>query len=186
MGIGWLMSLAKPAPAPPTDIPASIVSAEDFCARALAWRDQGRYRLGGGCDGDSPSPLDDRGESECSRYLLWLWRLTKVLPDGLTMAGYGEVNTTALVGEARRRRVLVTEVPVERAAVGDGVVYPGLTVKGVRVKIGHCGGIVKVAPTIAEMRISHCNAGPAPAIDETNGRGFAAKGAIVVRLLRRW
>lgn len=172
-------------------IAVPLVDAADFVARALVGRDTGRYRLGAGVnDPASPTPLDSDGESECSSYLLWLWRCHKRLPAGLTMAGYGSVNTTALYHEARGtkggRRALVVEVPVSEARVGDGVVYPGLTVAGVRVKIGHCGGIVALAPSIAEMRISHCNAGAPPAIDETNGRGFAAKDAIVVRLLRRW
>lgn len=172
----------------------ALVDPADFCARALSVRDTGLYDLHCGTGkGDAPSPLNVQGRSNCSRYVLWLWRLAGLLPAGLTAAGYGEVNTTAMWHEAKGtsggRRFLFREVSVSEARVGDGVVYPGLTIAGVRVKIGHTGGVVGVpagATSIGQFRISHCNAGPAPCIDETNGRGFEAHGAIVVRLLRRW
>lgn len=177
-----------------------LVDPADFTARALVGRDTGRYRLGAGVnDPASPTPLDSDGESECSSYLLWLWRCHKRLPAGWTMAGYGSVNTTALYHEARGtkggKRELVVEVgPGGDVQVGDALVYPGVTVAGVRVKIGHCGGVVGIpagwryadTASLGLLRVSHCNAGAPPAIDETNGRGFAAKGAIVVRLRRRW
>ena len=73
-------------------------------------------------------------------------------------------------------------------------VRTGLTVAGVRVKIGHCCGIVGIpdgwrytdTAALGRLRISHANSGPPPAIDETNGRTFADHGAIVMRLRRRW
>ena len=192
MMLGWITSWLRPAPIPASApaYPPSLIDADEYIARARAWRDTGRYdlRCGTGPRG-ATSPLNAQGRSNCSRYVLFLWGLPGLLPDDLTCAGYGEVNTTAMWHEARGtnggRRVLLVEVPVSEAQVGDATVYPGVTVGGVRVKIGHTGGIVAVpagCTSIADMRISHCNAGPAPAIDETNGRGFAAKGAIVVRL----
>jgi hypothetical protein len=203
--LGRALDRLRPAPPPAPEpellaSPGSIVDPADFAARALSVRDTGLYDLhcGSGA-GDAPTPLNARGRSNCSRYVLWLWKLGGRLPRGLSMAGYGEVNTTALYHEARGtkggRRELIIEVPVgEEVLVGDVLVYPGVTIAGKRVKIGHTGGVVGVqagwrytsTEALAQLRVSHCNAGPAPAIDETNGRGFAAKGAIVVRLRRRW
>jgi hypothetical protein len=183
---------------PPVELKVAIVDPVEYCARALSVRDTGLYDLHCGLGkGTDRTSLNPRGRSNCSRHVLWLWKLGGLLPSGITAAGYGEVNTTAMYHEARGtkggRRYLFVEVPVSEARIGDAVVYPGVDKDGDGVRdpgeIGHTGGIVAIPPgatSIAQFRISHCNAGPPPAIDETNGRVFAARGAIVVRLLLRW
>lgn len=164
----------------------------DYAARALSVRDTGRYRLGAGPrDPNAPTPLNEHGECDCSAYVFWLWRRLKRLPAGITAAGYSEVNTNAMVADAQGKQRVVALVPVgAEVKVGDAVVYGGLTVAGVRLKIGHTGGIVGVpagwsykdTASLGALRISHCNGGPAPAIDESNGRLWAKRGIVVRRV----
>ena len=166
----------------------------DPARRARAWVGKGRYHLGGGADGDSPTPLDKNGASECSRFVFWAWRRTKRLPKGVTMGGYGEANTTAMVADALGAQNVVALVPVgAEVRPGDAVVYPGVDTDGDgdRDRIGHTGLVVEVPKdfvytgpsSLARLRIVHCNAGPAPAIDETGGHTWARRqDSIVVRL----
>lgn len=165
-----------------------------FARRARAWVGRGRYRLGAGADGDSPTPLDARGESECSRFVFWCWGRTKRLPPGVTMGGYGEANTTAMAADALGAQHVVELVPVGAEVMpGDAVVYPGVDTDGDghRDRIGHTGLVVEVPKgwqytgpaSLGHLRIVHCNAGPPPAIDETGGQPWARRAdSIVVRL----
>ncbi len=180
----------------PRDLQPYATNVDDFVSRAYASRDTGLYGLGHGPTiPDALTPLDEHGRCDCSRYLFWLWRLSPVLPVGLLAAGYREPNTTAIASDAQGAQAAFVEVrPGGEVKPGDGIVYGGKTVFGVRVKIGHCGGVVGVLPgfryvntlSLAQLRVSHCNAGVPPAIDETNGRIFAAHGAIIVRPRWRW
>jgi cell wall-associated NlpC family hydrolase len=164
-----------------------------YARRARAWVGKGRYHLGGGADGDSPTPLDARGESECSRFVFWAWRKKKRLPRGVTMGGYSEANTTAMVADALGAQNVVELVPVgDDVLPGDAVVYPGVDTDGDgdRDGIGHTGVVVQVPKgwqytgpaSLGHLRVVHCNAGPAPAIDETGGQPWARRSdSIVVR-----
>lgn len=166
----------------------------EYARRARAWVGRGRYKLGSGLDGDSPTPLDALGRSECSRFVFWVWKRKKRLPAGVTMGGYGEANTTAMVADALGAQNVVELVPVgAEVMLGDAVVYPGVDTDGDgdRDKIGHCGIVVEVPKgwqytgpeSLAFLRVVHCNGGPAPAIDETGGHGWARRAdSVVVRL----
>ena len=92
----------------------SLVTSRGAAAarRARACVGRGRYRLGGGADGDAVSPLDAHGQSECSRFVFWAWRRTKRLPAGVTMGGYGEANTTAMAAAALGAQNVVSLVPI--------------------------------------------------------------------------
>ncbi len=170
----------------------------DFLRRTSSARDTGRYRLGAGSlDPSSPTPLDRNGECDCSAYVFWAWARSKRLPPGVTAAGYGTVNTTAMVADAKGKQRVVALVPVGAdVRLGDAVVYGGIYATDPRTKVrkrvrpGHTGVVVGMPDgwaytgpaALGLLRVSHCNAGPAPAIDETNGRAWALVG-VVVRLV---
>lgn len=165
------------------------IDVTDFLARTKRSLNTGRYRLGGGSlDPASPTPLDEHGEADCSSYVFWTWGRSKRLPRGITAAGYQTVNTTAMVADAKGKQQVVELVPVgDEVKVGDAVVYGGIYIGPVRIRPGHTGVVVGIpagwrytgSASLAFLRISHCNAGPTPAIDESNGRPWAKAGIVV-------
>lgn len=171
------------------------IDTADFLARTKRSLNTGRYKLGGGSlNPSSPTPLDKNGVCDCSAYVFWTWGRSKVLPKGVTAAGYGTVNTTAMVADAKGKQQVVSLVKIgDEVKVGDAVVYGGIyktdpvTKKQKRAQPGHTGVVVAIpsgwtytdTAALGLLRISHCNAGPAPAIDETSGRIWARAGIVV-------
>jgi CHAP domain-containing protein len=146
--------------------------------RARSMVGKGYYCLGAG--GKNPNALDPwsgcakpathgheglgRVFSDCSGFIAWCWRLPR--HDKTTDTW---LNTDEL--EARGKR---QGIPWHKAQPGDVVAY------GAGAAIGHCG-IASEVDDAGPTKVIHCNAGKAPAVDETSADLFERHGAVIWR-----
>jgi cell wall-associated NlpC family hydrolase len=144
-------------------------------ARALSMVGRGIYGLGkGGRHPDAPTPFDASGRCDCSGFALaWCYGWDRYAP-GLIDGDWH--STRSAYDDAKGKRRFWREVPWSEARTGDAVTYP--TRPG---RIGHCGVLVEIGPTLAESLVTHCHGGKGPAVSVGTGALWTRKQGIVVR-----
>lgn len=157
--------VAEPPPPEPTP-------AERAVARALSMVGKGtKYKLGASTPG---------GYCDCSGLTCWAYEIPRNDKEYFEDDG-GWAYTNSIVADALDNNDMYEKL--DKPAVGCFIVYPGITVKGERVRIGHIG-IVTFVPDdwdgdFKKLRVVHCSGGnykrTKDAIQETNGAVWAGK-----------
>jgi len=122
-----------------------------------------RYVLGkGGNDPTAPTP---GAECDCSGWVCWVVGIDRKQPGRHASTG-GYVSTDAMIAAAKAGRDGWSLVAPADIRPGDIAVYGGQrNAEGKRIKVGHCGVIVAVAPEAERVdwwhrcQVIDCSAG---------------------------
>ena len=168
---------------------------------AIASRELGDYHLGAGNGNDpfAPSPFEN-GQADCSNWVHWIigcvlnqqpFKGPYLNTDGIVLDAYGAKYGGAV--STTPKHLMFVPVPAgESPSVCDLVVSPGTWYQDAtgawkRSVPGHVGLISQIMPTYQRsmpfntegykhLRAIHCNAGAAPAVDETNAAPWRNRG----------
>lgn len=140
--------------------------------RALSMIGKGtKYKLGASTPGEY---------CDCSGLTCWAYGIPRNDKEYFSDDG-GWAYTNSIVADALDNNDMYEKL--DKPTVGCLVVYPGITVKGERIRIGHIG-IVTFVPEVwdgdfKKLRVVHCSGGnykrTKDAIQETNGAVWAGK-----------
>lgn len=159
-------------------------------ARAVACEGRGRYALGtGGRHPESADPFGTRRDyratgavwCDCSGFTSFALGLDRYQPGKIAgdWLGCNQMAADAVGPQRMFRTVAPADV-----RPGDLLVYPGRSVGGRRVAIGHVSVVVArpaFVRSLADVAVTHCHGGRGPAVSRATGALWERRGGIAVR-----